>query len=386
MPNPEGFGRKNPFRATLLRTRSLTGPGSGKDTRHFEISLSGSGLSYLPGDSLGVFPRCPPSLVQATIDALGFQASDRVQTATGQDVRLEEALSHHVSIHRASKKILYGLAERLPAGSSERSRLEALIADEPAAAEFLHPRDYLDLLKEFPAARFESPQAFLKMLSPIQPRLYSIASSPSAHIGEVHLCVAVVRYQTFGRNKTGLASGFLADHTTVGEPNIPVFVQGSAKFRLPSDRSRDIIMVGPGTGIAPFRAFLEQREIDGGSGRNWLFFGEQHRATDFLYQADIEGFLKRSVLSRLDVAFSRDQAAKVYVQHRMLEQAAELWRWIQGGAYFYVCGDARRMAKDVHATLVRIVSEQGGMTPENATVYVEETMARQDKRYLKDVY
>ncbi|HAM71360.1 MAG TPA: sulfite reductase subunit alpha [Verrucomicrobiales bacterium] len=381
------YGRKNPFPAPIKRRWSLSRPGSGKDTRHLEIDLAGSGLEYSVGDSLGVFARNPLSLVDGLIAALGMDASSPVAGPQGQGMTLREALERVYTINRASRKILAGLLERLPAGEGgERARLEGLIASDPSVAEFLYERDYIDLLREFPSVRFESPEAFLKMLSPIQPRLYSIASSPAAHPGEVHLCVAVVRYETLGRARIGMASGFLGEVAQVGVCEVPVFVQESPKFFLPSEGGRDIIMVGPGTGIAPFRAFLEQRAADGAGGRNWLFFGDQHRATDFLYEEDLTRFQKSGILTRLDLAFSRDQAEKVYVQHRMLEQGAELWKWIQGGAYFYVCGDARRMAKDVHQALIQVAREHGGLAPEAATAYVEETLMKGERRYLRDVY
>lgn len=380
------YGRKNPFPATITQRRSLTRPGSGKDTRHLELSLAGSGLHYTVGDSLGVFARNPPGLVQELLALLKFDPDEIVELAQGQKISLSAALASHFTLNRASRKILHGVMERLSVGSVAKERLEALMAVDTQVAEYLFTRDYVDVLREFPEARFESAGAFLKMLSPIQPRLYSIASSMAAHPQEVHLCVAVVRYETHGRQKTGLASGFLADLAREGEAEVPVFVQESPKFFLPSDGSRDIIMVGPGTGIAPFRAFLEQREVDGATGRNWLFFGEQHAATDFLYEEDLFRFQKRGVLSRLDLAFSRDQADKIYVQTRMLQHAAELWKWISGGAYFYVCGDARRMAKDVHQTLIQIVREQGAMTPEAAVAFVEQTLMKTERRYLRDVY
>jgi sulfite reductase (NADPH) flavoprotein alpha-component len=244
----------------------------------------------------------------------------------------------------------------------------------------------VDILKEFREARFESPATFLAQLSPVVPRLYSIASSFQAHPGEVHLCITVVRYETHGRAKKGLASGFFADHTDMFVKNIPVYVQESRTFRLPKDPATDIIMCGPGVGLAPFRAFIEQRALDGATGRNWLFFGEQHRATDFLYREELEGYQRQGKLHRLDVAFSRDQAHKVYVQHRMLEHAKELWTWLQNGAYFYVCGDARHMAKDVHQTLIDIAQQQGGLSPEAAAGYVNTTLMKTEKRYLRDVY
>jgi len=380
------YGRKNPFPARITHRRSLTKPGSGKDTRHLELSLAGSGLHYTVGDSLGVFARNSPSLVAELLSVLGLDPQEQVTLAQGQSVSFLTALSSHFTLNRASRKILHGVFDRLPAGTPARERLEALMANDAQVADYLFSRDYVDVLREYPEARFESASAFIKMLSPIQPRLYSIASSMAAHPNEVHLCVAVVRYETHGRKKIGLASGFLADLAKEGEADVPVFVQESPKFFLPSDGTRDMIMVGPGTGIAPFRAFLEQREVDGATGRHWLFFGEQHAATDFLYEEDLYRFQKRGVLHRLDLAFSRDQAEKVYVQTRMLQHAAELWQWISNGAYFYVCGDARRMAKDVHQTLIQIVREQGGMAPEAAVAFVEQTLMKTERRYLRDVY
>jgi sulfite reductase (NADPH) flavoprotein alpha-component len=216
--------------------------------------------------------------------------------------------------------------------------------------------------------------------------LYSIASSLQAHPGEVHLCITVVRYETHGRPKKGLASGFFADHSDMFVKNIPAYVQESRTFRLPKDPSTDIIMCGPGVGLAPFRAFIEQRGLDGATGRNWLFFGEQHRATDFLYGEEWHEYQRKGSLHRLDLAFSRDQSQKVYVQHRMLEQARELWAWLQNGAYFYVCGDARHMAKDVHQTLIDIARQQGGLSPEAAADYVNVTLMKTERRYLRDVY
>ena len=379
------YGRKNPFPARIKIRRSLTASGSGKDTQHLEIDLVGSDLLYSPGDSLGVFARNPLSLVDELIQMLGLNPQHRVSGPQGHPLSFRDALERFFTVNRASRKILNGVLDRLPEGD-QKIALQALMASDPAVVEYLFSRDYVDVLKDFDQARFESPEAFLKMLSPIQPRLYSIASSLAAHPGEAHLCVAVVRYQTHGRSKRGLASGFLADVAQVGAPQVPVFVHESPKFFLPSEGARDIIMVGPGTGIAPFRAFLEQRAADGASGRNWLFFGEQHRSTDFLYQDDLMRFEKRGVLNRLDMAFSRDQTEKIYVQHRMLENSAELWRWLQNGAYFYVCGDARRMAKDVHRTLIQIVEVEGAMTRDAAVAYVEQTLMKTERRYLRDVY
>jgi sulfite reductase (NADPH) flavoprotein alpha-component len=379
------YDRKNPYLAELIRHEHLTKPGSGKDTRHFIVRLADSGLAYTPGDSLAVFARNPPQLVQEVIGLLGFAADAPVKSAKGQPVPFHRALSESYILNRATRKFMSGLAENIPQGEP-RNRLMEIVDNDEVLGEYVHTRDYVDILKEFDEAKFESPEAFLSQLSPIPPRLYSIASSLAAHPGEVHLCVAVVRYETHGRKKIGLCSGFLADHAPLNVRNIPIYVQQSRHFRLPQDGARDIVMVGPGTGIAPFRAFLEQRAIDGARGRNWLFFGEQRRATDFFYEPEFAAFQKKGVLTRLDTAFSRDQAEKIYVQHRMKESAKELWAWLQSGAYFYVCGDAHRMAKDVHQALIDIAQEQGNLSAEAAADYVNVTLMKTEKRYLRDVY
>lgn len=386
-PNPPGSGhsRKHPFPATLIRREPLTLAGSEKDTRHLVFSLEGSGLSYTPGDSLGVFARNPPALVDELLALLGLPGDAPVTGPRGNATTFRQALIADYILNRASKKILSGLAEIIPQGE-QRNQLMEIADNDKVMSDYVHTRDYVDILREFDEARFETPESFLGQLSPIPPRLYSIASSHAAHPGEVHLCVAVVRYLTHGRQKRGLCSGFLADDAALGRPDVPVYVQESKSFRLPADGARDIIMVGPGTGIAPFRAFLEQRALDGARGRNWLFFGEQHRASDFFYERDWTRFHKLGQLHRLDLAFSRDQAEKIYVQHRMQEQARELWAWLQGGAYFYVCGDAHRMAKDVHQTLIHLAREQGGLSPEAAADYVNVTLMKTERRYLRDVY
>jgi sulfite reductase (NADPH) flavoprotein alpha-component len=277
------------------------------------------------------------------------------------------------------------LGERIPQGE-QRNRLMELVDNGDALGEYVDTRDYVDILKEFDEARFQSPAAFLSQLSPVVPRLYSIASSLQAHPDEAHLCITVVRYETHGRAKKGLASGFFADHSDMFVKNIPVYVQESRTFRLPKDGSTDIIMCGPGVGLAPFRAFLEQRILDGATGRNWLFFGEQHEATDFLYGHQLMDYHRHGKLHRLDLAFSRDQSYRIYVQHRMMEAAKELWSWLQRGAYFYVCGDARHMAKDVHQALIDIAQKEGGLSVEAAAEYVGVTLMKTEKRYLRDVY
>ena len=383
------YNRKNPFLAELTGHEHLTKPGSGKDTRHFIINLAGSGLRYTPGDSLAVIARNSPALVEEVIQRTGFDASVpvSVKDSAGQPISMSfrEALSERFILNRVTKKILQGLPDRLPQDDT-RSRLTELLANDALLTEYLHTRDYVDVLREFTGAKFESPDAFLSQLSPIPPRLYSIASSLAAHPDEVHLCIAVVRYETHGRAKAGLCSGFLADHVPMHQRNVPIYVQESRHFRLPQDSARDVIMIGPGTGIAPFRAFLEQRAADGARGRNWLFFGEQHRATEFFYETEFAAWQKSGVLTQFDTAFSRDQAQKIYVQQRMAERAKELWAWLQGGAFFYVCGDARRMAKDVHQTLIDIARTEGGLSPEAAADYVNVTLMKTEKRYLRDVY
>jgi sulfite reductase (NADPH) flavoprotein alpha-component len=388
-PAVQPYNRKNPCLAELIRHQPLTKPGSGKDTRHFALSLAGSGIVYTPGDSLAVFARNSAPLVDEVIALLGFDANAPVSVKDGQSqlksVPFRQALLENFILNRATKKIMSGLAERIPQGE-QRNKLMEIADNGEVLSEYVHTRDYVDILKEFDEATFESPEALLSQLSPIPPRLYSIASSLAAHPNEVELCIAIVRYETHGRKKTGLCSGFFADHAELNVKNIPIYVQESRHFRLPKDAARDIIMVGPGTGIAPFRAFLEQRAIDGAAGRNWLFFGEQRRATDFLYEQELLGFQKSGRLQRLDLAFSRDQAEKIYVQHRMKENAKELWAWLQSGAYFYVCGDAHRMAKDVHQGLIDVAQQEGHLSAEAAAEYVNVTLMKTEKRYLRDVY
>ena len=382
---PGIYSRKNPFLAELTRHDRLTGDGSLKDTRHFVLSLEGSGLAYSPGDALGAFAHNSPELVEEIIRLLKFDPDAAVTDPKGRPTTLRQALLRDYTANRANRKIMAGLADRMPQGD-QRNRLVTLLENSEALGEYIDTRDYVDILKDFDGARFESPTAFLSQLSPVVPRLYSIASSFQAHPGEVHLCITVVRYTTHGRAKKGLASGFFADHSDLFVKNIPVYIQESRAFRLPKDTSTDIIMCGPGVGIAPFRGFLQQRILDGGTGRNWLFFGDQRRATDFLYGDELLDYQRKGHLNRLDLAFSRDQSHKVYVQDRMLEQGKELWSWIQNGAYFYVCGDARHMAKDVHQALIDIARKEGGLSPEAAAEYVNVTLMKTEKRYLRDVY
>ena len=302
VPPGANYSRSNPFVAELIGHERLTKPGSSKDTRHLVLSLAGSGITYTPGDSLGTFGSNSPEIVNELLELLGFPAASPVVNSKGQTVKLRHALERDYIVNRANRKVISGIAERIPQGE-QRNRLMEILDNHELLNEFIDTRDYVDILKEFDQVRFESPAALVSQLTPVTPRLYSIASCAAAHPEEVHLCVAVVRYDTHGRAKKGLASGFLADHAGMFVRNIPVYVQVARTFRLPEDRTRDVIMCGPGAGIAPFRAFIEQRILDGAKGRNWLFFGEQHRETDFLYGGELTGWLSKGALHRLDLAF-----------------------------------------------------------------------------------
>lgn len=364
------FNRNNPFASRLRENAHLNKKGSAKDTRHIVIELGSAGPTYVCGDSLGVVPRNPDRLVDELLQKLGL---------TG-DTSLREILAATVILNRAGKKFVKAIADK--ATGPVRDKFQALCADEKKLDEYVFDRDVVDVINDAPGVKFD-PAELPGLLNKIAPRLYSIASSPDHRPGEVHLTVAVVQYTTHGRPKQGLASGYLADLANAA--SVPVYVQPTRHFHLPAP-DRDVIMVGPGTGIAPFRAFLQHRAKHGHTGRNWLFFGDQHAATDFLYGEEFAAAQKSGQLHKLSTAFSRDQAEKIYVQHRMEQEGAELWRWLEKGAYFYVCGDAKRMAKDVHQALLNIAAKHGDKTPEQAEEYVSVTLSKTDKRYLKDVY
>ena len=373
------YSRTNPFPARLITNRKLTGVDSGKDTRHFEISLQDSGLTYEVGDALGVMPQNCPALVDEIIRALGCDGEEGVTEPSGKETSLRSALLRNYQITKPGSSLLQLIADK--AGDEE---LKSLLEPSRKADldKFLYGREVIDVLLRCGAAKF-APKEFVGLLAKLQPRLYSISSSPKAHPGEVHLTIAAVRYESHGRARKGVCSTFLADRVEADTP-VPVFVQTSHGFRIPADGSKPTIMIGPGTGIAPFRAFLEERRAIGATGKNWLFFGDQKAASDFLYREQLEGMLAEDLLTRLDTAFSRDQAEKIYVQTRMLEQAAELWRWLEDGAHLYVCGDAKRMAKDVDAALHEIIQNAGGKTADEAKAYVAKL--KSDKRYQRDVY
>lgn len=378
VPEPKKWSRSNPYPAKLLANRLLNGSGSGKETRHIEISLEGSGLDYEVGDALGVLPRNCSELVAELIRLGGWSPSSIVTTSDAQELSLEEALLTKCDLRKPTSALVDHIAK-----TDGCERIVDLLTLEKKASlqEYLVQREVIDLLHEFPNFRPDAAD-FVKLLGKIQPRLYSISSSLHAFPGQVHLTVGIVRYETCGRKRKGLCSTFLADRVE-GGGTIPVFVQPSHGFKLPRNPSTPIIMVGPGTGIAPFRAFLHDRKATGASGRSWLFFGDQQAACDFLYREELEAFQRDGFLSRLELAFSRDQKEKIYVQNRMLENAAELWKWLEDGAHFYVCGDAKRMAKDVDSALHKVV-ELAGRTSDQAMEYVQ--TLKSEKRYQRDVY
>ena len=375
-----------PFLASITENRLLNKPGSGKETRHLVISLVGSGLNYNTGDSLGVFPTNRASEVEEILRWLGAAGGEMVSPAMlklAAPIPLRAALSSRLALAKPTRRVLDLLLAKAT-DSGERGRLETLLAPEAKdiLTTYLYEREFVDLLAEFPSAR-PTPQEFVDLLRKLMPRLYSMASAGKVFPTEAHLTLAVVRYKTNGRARVGVCSTFLADRAPLGEPGVPVFVSPS-HFGPPADGARDCIMVGPGTGIAPFRAFVQERAAMGASGRNWIFYGDQRRGTDFVYEEEWKQYQARGVLTRLDTAFSRDQLLKVYVQDRLRENAAEVWAWLQGGAHFYVCGDAKRMAKDVDTALHNIVAEQGNFTPTQAADYVKQL--KKTGRYQRDVY
>jgi sulfite reductase (NADPH) flavoprotein alpha-component len=373
------FDRKNPYPAPLVTNRRLNADGSAKDTRHFDFVIEGSGLTYQAGDALGVMPANCPELVDELLRAVRWTGEEAVPANTAGEVSLREALTRHYDITRVQPALLKFFAERT--GDELLQRLTAPNVN-GELTQFLRGREVIDLCLAYPAVTLE-PQVLVGFLRKLQPRLYSISSSPKAHAGHVHLCVGIVRYESLGRQRKGVCSTFLAERVNPAA-SVPVFFHSNPNFRPPGSGDTPMIMVGPGTGIAPFRGFLHERRATGAAGRNWLFFGDQRGATDFLFREELEEFSCDGLLTRLDTAFSRDQAEKVYVQDRMREHAGELFAWLEAGAHFYVCGDASRMAKDVDAALHHIVQTAGGRTEEQAIDYVK--ALKSAKRYQRDVY
>ena len=375
-PAAVAYSRKNPFPAELKERALLNGEGSAKETIHLEFNLEGSGLSYETGDALGVVPRNAEEVVEGVLQVSRLDADSPVSLKAGE-FSLREALTSQLDITTLSKVVLNRYKEM-----AQSDQMEALIQDQTKLADYIGGRDLADLLRDFPVKALTA-QALTAILRKMPPRLYSIASSPKAHPGEAHLTVGVVRYDAHGRKRKGVCSTYLAERIGEGD-KAGVFISPNKNFKAPANPDTPIIMVGPGTGIAPFRAFVEERKATDAKGKNWLIFGDQRYLTDFLYQSEWQDYLADGVLTRIDVAFSRDQKEKIYVQDRMRENAKELYAWLQEGAHFYVCGDASRMAPDVDKALRDIVAQAGGLSEGAAAAYVKQL--KSEKRYLRDVY
>src|SRR6266704_479404 len=374
------YSRSNPFPARLLVNRRLSGPESAKDTRHFELDLTGWGLSFEVGDSVAVYATNELQLVDEIIHALGATGDEQVPRLKGPATIFREALLRAYGITQPTTKFLKAITERANSSTLLKDLLQPERKED--LDRYLWGMEVIDFLSEHPSAKF-SPQEFVGLLTKLQPRLYSVASSLKVYPEQVHFIVDVIRYESHGRIRKGVASSFLAERAN--DVPVPVYPSVAKHFHLPENPDTPIIMVGPGTGVAPFRAYLQERKATGAKGKNWLFFGSQHEICDFAYGEEFNAFMKEGILTRLDCAWSRDQPEKIYVQNRMKENAGEIWNWIDAeGAHFFVCGDARRMAKDVDATLRKIVQEQGGKSVEQANEYVEKL--KSDKRYKRDVY
>ena len=372
-----GYSKNHPFPAPVVGNYNLNGPGE-KQTHQISLSLAGSDLTYEVGDALGVYPLNSEIVVDEIIANLPCKSSS-VPTPDGDEVSLREALIRHYDIGSLNKSLIQKWQAK-----SGSPFLRSLVAadDKKAYDDFCWGRDLIDLVIDHPAD-FTDAEEFVSNLKKLQPRLYSIASSPRTHPGEVHLCVGVVRYTTLGRQRGGICSTFLADRVT-SEVKPRVYVHTNNGFRLPSDGATDVIMCGPGTGIAPFRAFLEDRKATAAQGKNWLFFGNPHSATDYLYQQELTDFQADGTLTKLNLAWSRDQQEKIYVQQLMEQNGAELWSWLNAGAAFYVCGDASRMAKDVDFALHKVAEKHGRLSPEEAAAFI--ARLKKEKRYQRDVY
>ena len=423
------WSAKNPYDSTVTVNHVLNGEGSRKETRHIVFDLGDSGLDYKAGDALGVIPITSTELVEDVLVALGADADGIVDTHAGE-MSLVDALSNHYEIHQANRKFVASIGQKFellgdsteirivkrvrtsvdsgqatmhwswsgdeddypegynPADDNVDPALElwnTLRSDDKEMENYLWGRDYIDVLNDFGHLGF-SGQEFVDQIDRLKPRLYSIASSPDFEPGTVHLTVGIVRYEGEGRAKTGLTTGYLADRVPEGTDSVRVFMSPTRSFILPEDGDKDIIMVGPGTGIAPFRAFIQQRKMDNAKGRNWLFFGDWTEDGEYLYRDEMSGFVEDGTIDKLDLAWSREGPEKVYVQHLMASHGAEIWDWIDNGGYFYVCGDKNYMAKDVHKTLINICVEYGGYSEEDGKAFVEQTLMKEEKRYLRDVY
>ncbi|MGM0903737.1 MAG: sulfite reductase subunit alpha [Bacillota bacterium] len=377
---PTTYSRTNPYQAKVIENFNLNTAGSNKETRHIVLSLAGSGLSYEPGDCLGIVPENDPELVATIINEMNWDGESNVTiNKQGESLPLKDALTTHFEITLLNKKVVQQAAEMT---DNEDIQKLVLVENVQLLKDYMDGRDFLDLLRDFGPWNVPA-QKLVSLLRKMPPRLYSIASSLTANPDEVHLTIGAVRYSAHGRERKGVCSVLCSERLPIGE-TLPVFVQKNKHFNLPESADTDIIMVGPGTGIAPFRAFIQERAAQKASGRAWLFFGDQHAATDFLYQDEFETYQKDGALAKLDTAFSRDTEQKVYVQHKISENGKELFEWLENGAYFYVCGDKQYMAKDVHNTLLEIFEKEGNMTPEQAEAYLNDL--QKQKRYQRDVY
>lgn len=371
------YNRKNPFSSKLLNKVLLNGTGSDKEIWHLEFSLENSDLDYLPGDALAIMPQNSKDVIDALITAGKFNADCVIENHKGEKISLFNTLQNDYDITNLNKGFL--LKYNKVANSD---KLTELTNNSEELNKYIYGRQIIDILEDFPAEKLEASD-FIQMLRKMQSRLYSIASSVKAHPNEVHLTVAAVRYDTHGKKRKGVASTYQADDLNPKDSAL-IYMQPNRNFRLPENGDTPIIMIGPGTGIAPFRAFIEERSIAKSQGKNWLIFGDQHFSTDFLYQLEWQDYLKSGVLTKFDTAFSRDQPHKVYVQHRIEENSEKVFKWLEGGAHVYVCGDASRMAKDVHNALINVVKKHGSLDDEKASLYIKSL--QKQKRYQRDVY
>jgi sulfite reductase (NADPH) flavoprotein alpha-component len=373
------YTRNNPYQSEVLANYLLTAEGSEKETRHVELAIE-EGMTYTPGDAVGIVPENRRQAVEEVLEALKFTGAERVLDHYKVEIDLDEALRTRLAIGKLTRGSVTQLAKLAP----ENPKLKSMTGAEgkALAEEYCYGREFVDLATDFPGV-ITQPQQLFQVLARLTPRMYSISSSQLLHPDNVQTTVRVVRYDAHGRERQGLCSGHLGERAPLGE-TMPIFLHANQNFRLPEDASAPVIMVGPGTGIAPFRAFLEERQAKGETGDNWLFFGEQRQKLDFLYQEQLEGMHKAGLLTHLHTAFSRDQAKKVYVQDRIAEHAAEVYAWLERGAYFYVCGDATRMAKDVELALLDAIARGSNGTLDHAAEYLA-TMKKQ-KRYQRDVY
>ncbi len=378
-PAAVSFSRENPLLAPLVEKKRLTHAASTKLTLHLAFSTAGTGLSYQAGDACAVVPQNDPNLVAEILQRLHFNGNEQVSCGNAGNTTLHDALLSHLQITRLTRKMVQECAAR-----GRCAKLTQLLAAEHKAEleRYVYDRGLIDLLVEFPEV-IDDPADLVSMLPRLTPRLYSISSSPAAHAGQIHATVAVVRYTSHNRQRGGVCSTLFADRTSVSE-RLPIYIQPNKKFRLPANPDAPIIMIGPGTGIAPFRGFLHERRALGHTGRNWLFFGDRSAATDFLYRDELESMLADGHLARLETAFSRDQDDKVYVQDRMMQNSRLFWEWLQGGANVYVCGDASHMGRDVHATLGKIIEKEGEMSTEHAEEYF--ACLKEQHRYHRDLY